>query len=44
MLPKVQLPFHPSITNCLAWSEDGDLAIAADDFVHILVSYNHSPI
>lgn len=43
MLPKVQLPFHPSITNCLAWSEDGDLAIAADDFVHILVSYNPSP-
>lgn len=38
MLPKFQLPFHPSITNCLAWSEDGDLAIAADDFVHILVS------
>lgn len=39
MFSKVQLPFHPNITNCLAWSEDGDLAIAADDFVHILVSY-----
>lgn len=38
MLPRFQLPFHPSIINCLAWSEDGDLAIAADDFVHILVS------
>lgn len=38
MLPDVQLLFHPNTTNCLAWSDDGELAIAAGEYVHILVS------
>ncbi|KAL9006739.1 MAG: hypothetical protein Q9188_000517 [Gyalolechia gomerana] len=37
MLADVKLPFHPTATDCLAWSEDGELAIAAGEFVHILV-------
>jgi len=43
MLENVQLSGFPSTTNCLAWSEDGELAIAAGECVHILVllmSYN----
>jgi len=43
MLENVQLPYFPSATNCLAWSEDGELAVAAGEYVHILVllmSYN----
>ena len=38
MLPEVQLPFLPSAIDCLAWSEDRELAIAAGEFVHILAS------
>ncbi len=38
MLPNVQLPFHPDTINCLAWSNDGELAVAAGEFVHILAS------
>ncbi|KAL9577419.1 MAG: hypothetical protein Q9212_006375 [Teloschistes hypoglaucus] len=37
MLPNVKLPFQPTATNCLAWSADGELAIAAGEFVHLLV-------
>lgn len=37
MLENVQLPGFPSATNCLAWSEDGELAVAAGEYVHILV-------
>ncbi|KAL8944884.1 MAG: hypothetical protein Q9216_000174 [Gyalolechia sp. 2 TL-2023] len=37
MLADVKLPFHPTATDCLAWSEDGELAIAAGEFVHILI-------
>lgn len=37
MLADVKLPFHPTTTHCLAWSDDGELAIAAGDFVHLLV-------
>ncbi|KAL8942935.1 MAG: hypothetical protein Q9211_001185 [Gyalolechia sp. 1 TL-2023] len=37
MLADVKLPFHPTAPDCLAWSEDGELAIAAGEFVHILV-------
>ncbi|KAI9869746.1 MAG: hypothetical protein M1830_005138, partial [Pleopsidium flavum] len=37
MLPAIELPFHPSATDCLSWSEDGELAVAAADHVHILV-------
>lgn len=39
MLENVQLPFFPSTTDCLAWSEDGELAIAAGEYVHILVFF-----
>lgn len=38
MLPDVELLFRPNIVDCLAWSEDGELAIAAGEFVHILAS------
>ena len=37
MLEDVQLHGFPSATDCLAWSEDGELAIAAGEYVHILV-------
>ena len=32
----LELQLTPSCTDCLAWSEDGDLAIAAGECVHIL--------
>lgn len=38
MLQDIELPFHPSTTNCLAWNQDdGQLALAAGEYVHILV-------
>ena len=38
MLQDVDLQFYPSATNCLAWNQDdGQLAIAAGEYVHILV-------
>lgn len=37
MLREIEVPFFPSSTDCLSWSEDGELAIAAADHVHILV-------
>lgn len=37
MLNDIRLPFHPTTTDCLAWSEDGELAVAANEFVHVLV-------
>lgn len=36
MLPDVELQFQPDKINCLTWSEDGELAIAAGEFIHIL--------
>lgn len=36
MLP-VELPLVPSSLNCLAWSGDGELAIAAREDIHLLV-------
>ena len=33
----VQIPLFPTTTNCLAWSGDGELAIATGEYVHILV-------
>lgn len=38
MFPNVELPIQPNTVNCLTWSEDGELAIAAGEFVHILAS------
>ncbi|KAL9580502.1 MAG: hypothetical protein Q9203_006276 [Teloschistes exilis] len=37
MLADVKLPFQPTATNCLAWSADGELAIGAGEFVHLLI-------
>jgi hypothetical protein len=40
-LNSVQLPFRPSIFNCVDWSEDADLAISGGDSVMILIpKYN----
>ncbi|KAL9592809.1 MAG: hypothetical protein Q9179_006351 [Wetmoreana sp. 5 TL-2023] len=36
MVAAVKLPFHPTATDCLAWSEDGELAVAAGEFAHLL--------
>lgn len=37
MLANVELPIYPTSVDCLAWSTDGELAIAANDTVHLLV-------
>ena len=37
MLSNVQLNFIPTAYNCLAWSKDGELAVGAGEFIHILV-------
>jgi hypothetical protein len=37
MLSPVELSLAPSCEDCLAWSPDGELAIAAGDSVQILV-------
>lgn len=36
-LETLRVQAFPSGTNCLSWSEDGDLAIATGDYVHIYV-------
>lgn len=36
MLRPIELSFSPSCSNCLAWSADGELAVAAGEFVHVL--------
>lgn len=37
MLSPVNLALFPSCFSSLAWSSDGDLAVAAGEFVHIVV-------
>ena len=37
MIPKLQIPVQPSPQNCLAWSVDGELAIAAGEEVYLLI-------
>ena len=37
MLENVRVHFCPPERDCLAWSEDGLLAIAAQEEVHVLV-------
>ncbi|KAL8632973.1 hypothetical protein Q9189_001227 [Teloschistes chrysophthalmus] len=37
MLADVKLPFQPTATDCLAWSADGELAVGAGEFVHLLI-------
>jgi hypothetical protein len=39
MRDTVNLHTTPSITDALAWSQDGVIAIAADDHVEILVRH-----
>lgn len=41
MLADVKLPFQPTATDCLAWSADGELAVGAGEFVHLLVILPH---
>ena len=43
MLPLVHLPVQPSSQDCLAWSSDGELAIAAGEEVYLLIPQNGSP-
>lgn len=38
------LPIFPSCPNCLAWSDDGELAIAAGEFVQVLVCISLLPM
>jgi len=38
MLDPVELQLFPSCYNCLSWSSDGELAVAAGENIHILVS------
>ena len=42
MLQEVPLPFTPTVANCITWSSDGELAVAAGEFVHILVCSNYA--
>ena len=37
MLSPVQIPVQPSSQDCLAWSSDGELAIAAGEEVYLLI-------
>ena len=42
MLPSVQIPVQPSSTDSLAWSSDGELAVAAGEEVYLLIPRNGS--
>ena len=37
MLPPVHIPVQPSSQDCLAWSPDGELAVAAGEEVYLLI-------
>lgn len=39
----VALPIFPSCHNCLSWSNDGELAVAAGEYVHVLVRFHVYP-
>ena len=43
MLPLAHVPVQPSSQDCLAWSQDGELAIAAGEEVYLLIPQNGSP-
>ena len=43
MLPLAHIPVQPSSQNCLAWSPDGELAVAAGEELHLLIPQNDSP-
>ena len=44
MLPLVQIPVQPSSTDCLAWSSDGELAVAVGEEVYLLIPLDGSPV
>jgi hypothetical protein len=37
MLEPLELQIYPSSYNCISWSEDGEIAVAAGEYVQILV-------
>ena len=43
MLPPVQIPVQPSSQDCLAWSPDGELAVAAGEEVYLLIPQHAGP-
>ena len=43
MLPPAQIPVQPSSQDCLAWSSDGELAVAAGEDVYLLIPQNGGP-
>lgn len=43
MLPRVHIPVRPSSEECLAWSPDGELAIAVGEEVYLLIPQFGSP-
>ena len=43
MLPLVQIPVQPTSQDCLAWSPDGELAVAAGEEVYLLIPQDGSP-
>ena len=42
MLPPVHIPVQPSSQDCLAWSPDGELAVAAGEEVYLLIPQHGS--
>lgn len=38
MLGPLELQLFPSCFNCISWSADGEIAVAAGEYVQILVS------
>lgn len=43
MLPRIHIPVQPSSQDCLAWSPDGELAVAAGEEVYLLIPQDDSP-
>lgn len=43
MLPLAHIPVQPSSLDCLAWSSDGELAVAAGEEVYLLIPQSGSP-
>ena len=43
MLQTVRIPVQPSCLDCLAWSSEGELAVAAGEEVHLLIPRHGCP-
>lgn len=39
----ISLPHYPSCYSCASWSADGELAVAAGEYVYVLVSLHVYP-